>query len=254
MIQKILKIGDRIEMKRLAAGDRSGTGEARLYNSQLLDFVDEYNVNIAIPIESGHIVPLEIGGRFELRFITSNGIYACKAEITNRFKQNNLYLMAVKLLSDLLKDQRRQYFRLEKISPLKYHKLIDEEKRILVMLATNQFESDVERRNMLIRLRTIEPEQQDGMMANISGGGIKFSSNDELVKGDFIRISLFLDDSDPLPLDLFGKVIASQNLHDKNFRNEHRIEFINMAKEVREKIVKYVFNMERQQRKKDMGT
>ena len=252
MIQKILKVGDRIEMKRLAAV-KTETGEARLYNSQLLDFVDDYNINIAVPIESGHLIPLEIGGRFELRFITGGGIYACKGEITNRFKQNTLYYLAVRLVSDLLKDQRRQYFRLEKVGPIRYHKLIDEEKKILVMLATNKFESDVERRNLIIRLKTIEPEEQDGVMANISGGGLKFHSDEELAKGDFIRISLYLDDAEPAPLDLFAKVIASVSLPDRNLKNEHRVEFINVSKELREKIVKYIFNEERRQRQKDSG-
>ena len=47
MIQKILKVGDRIEMKRLAAAGRTDGQEARLYNSQLLDFADDRNINIS---------------------------------------------------------------------------------------------------------------------------------------------------------------------------------------------------------------
>ena len=253
MIQKILKVGDRIEMKRLAGAGKAEGQEARLYNSQLLDFVDDRNIDVSVPIESGHLVPLEIGGRFEMRFITTNGIYVCKGEVTNRFKQNNMYFLAVKLISELLKDQRRQYFRLEKSRPLNYHKLIDEEKKIIVALATNKFDSDVERRNLMVRLKTIEPEQREGSMANISGGGLKFYSDEQLAKGDFIRITLLLDESDPLPYDLFAKVIASESMPDRTLKNSHRVEFINMAKEVREKIVRYIFNEERRQRQKDTG-
>ncbi|MCR5332396.1 MAG: flagellar brake protein [Lachnospiraceae bacterium] len=253
MIQKILKVGDRIEMKRLAAAGKAEGQEAKLYNSQLLDFVDDRNINVSVPIESGHLVPLEIGGRFEMRFITVNGIYVCKGEVTNRFKQNNMYFLAVKLISELVKDQRRQYFRLAKIRPLSYHKLIEEEKKIIVALATNQLDSDIERRNMMVRLKTIEPEQKEGSMANISGGGLKFYSDEELAKGDFIRISLLLDEADAAPYDLFGKVIASESLPDRTLKNSHRVEFINMPKEVREKIVRYIFNEERRQRQKDTG-
>lgn len=253
MIQKILKVGDRIEMKRLATAGNAEGQEVKLYNSQLLDFVDDRNINVSVPIESGHLVPLEIGGRFEIRFITTNGIYVCKGEVTNRFKQNNMYFLAVKLISELMKDQRRQYFRLDKTRPLSYHKLIEEEKKIIVALATNQLDSDVERRNLIVRLKTIEPEQIEGSMANISGGGLKFYSNVELAKGDFIRISLLLDEADAAPYDLFAKVIASESLPDRNLKNSHRVEFINMPKEVREKIVRYIFNEERRQRQKDMG-
>ncbi len=253
MIQNILKVGDRIELKRLAVAGRIDGVEGRLYNSQLLDFVDERNINISVPIESGHLVPLEVGGRFEFRFITTNGIYVCKGEITNRFKQNNMYFLAAKLISDLVKDQRRQYFRLEKSRPLNYHKLIEEEKKIIVALATNKFDDDIDRRNMMVRLKTIEPEQNEGSMVNISGGGIKFYSNEELAKGDFIRITLLLDDADAAPYDLFAKIIASESLPDRALKNSHRAEFINMSKEVREKIVRYIFNEERKQRQKDTG-
>ena len=47
MIQNILKVGDRIELKRLAVAGRIDGVEGRLYNSQLLDFVDEWNINMS---------------------------------------------------------------------------------------------------------------------------------------------------------------------------------------------------------------
>ena len=40
MIQKLLKVGDRIELKRIATAARIVNQEAKVYNSQLLDFVD----------------------------------------------------------------------------------------------------------------------------------------------------------------------------------------------------------------------
>ena len=252
MIQSILKPGDKIEMRRLAAVAKPG-GDERVYVSQLLEFVDDHNVHIAVPLESGNMVPLEIGGRFEMRFVTVNGIFVCKAEVSNRYRRGGLYYLAMKIFSDLVKDQRRQFFRLEKISPLRYHKLIDEEKRLLIKLATNQYSSDVERRNLLIRLKTVEPEEIDGTMANISGGGMKFFSKGELTKGDFIRINMYLDEADAAPLDLFAKVIFSEDGYDKGLDNEHRVEFINMTRELREKIVKYVFDEERRQRQKENG-
>ncbi len=254
MIQKVLRVGDRVELKRLAAVTREELDNGtRLYVSQLLDMVDDTHICISVPIDDGHMVPLEIGGRFDTRFITANGVYACKTEVVNRFKKNNFFYIGMKLVSQLAKDQRRQYYRLEKVRPLEYHKLSEEERTILVMLAANKFDSDVERRNLLIRLKTVEPEQVEGVMANISGGGMKFNSEHTLAKGDFIRISLLLDDSDAANLDLFAKVIFSSDVPNKQHLYEHRVEFINMPREVREKIVKYVFVEERKLRQKDSG-
>jgi len=254
MIQKVLRAGDRVELRRLAAVTKEQLDHGtRLYVSQLLEIVDDTRIHIAVPIDDGHMVALEIGGRFDTRFITANGVYACKTEVVNRCKRNNFFFLSMKLVSELAKDQRRQYYRLEKVRPLEYHRLSEEERTILVMLAANKFDSDVERRNLLIRLKTVEPEQIDGIMVNISGGGMKFTSAKTLVKGDFIRISLLLDDSDAAELDLFAKVIFSSDEPNKMKMYEHRVEFINMPREVREKIVKYVFVEERKLRQKDMG-
>lgn len=252
MISKFLKIGDKIELKRYSNSDQA-EDKPRLYNSQLLDIKDDSLLNIAVPIEGGRIIPLEIGGRYELRFITASGIYICKAEISNRCKQGSLYFLVMAILSELRKDQRRQYYRLEKIRPMDYHKVGGEEAEALDKVMSNHFANDLERRTIVNKLKEHKEEDKSGTLSNISGGGIKFHSDEELTVGDIIRLRLLLDDGDAEPLDLFARVVGSEKALNRNMANEHRIEFININRETREKIVKYVFNEERKQRQKESG-
>lgn len=252
MIGKFLRAGDKVELKKYNLAEATDE-KSRLYNSQLLDIKNDGQLDIAVPIEGGRIIPLEIGGRYELRFITTSGIYICKAEISNRCKQGNLYYLVMGILSELRKDQRRQYYRLEKIKPLGYHKVEGEEEDALTKVLVNRFESDLERRTIVNRLREIKGQDRSGTLSNISGGGIKFHSDEELKAGDLIRIRLLLDDADVEPLDLFARVVASEKAMNKNMSNEHRIEFVNINRDTREKIVKYVFSEERKQRQKESG-
>lgn len=252
MIDKILNVGDRVEMKRYSLSENPGE-KPRLYNSQLIDITGESKLNISVPLEGGRIIPLEVGGRYELRFITTSGIYMCKAEISNRCKQGNIYYLVMLILSELHKDQRRQYFRLDKIRPLEYHLLTEEEQSLLTLVIDNRFDNDYQRRTVTNRLRDLRAKETNGTLSNISGGGIKFHSDESLLPGDVIRISLLMDDSDIEPLDLFARVIASERVLNRNMNNEHRIEFININRDTREKIVKYVFSEERKQRNRERG-
>lgn len=252
MISNVLKVGDRIELKRFSlANEENQTVKPRLYQSQLLDITDSSRISIAVPLESGHLVPLDVGGRYELRFITANGIYICKGEITNRYKSNNIYFLAVHVLSDLRKDQRRQYFRLDKVRDLKYHLLTGDETELIRKLAAKDFKDDREKRVIQNELAEFRTEESPGTLANISGGGIKFHSDLPLERDAVIRIQLLLDDADPAPLDLFARVVSSEKTINKNLKYEHRMEFVNISRDVREHIVKYVFNEERKQRQRE---
>lgn len=251
MISKVLKVGDRIEMVPYSPADVHD--ERRVYNSQLLEIVSDYTVLVSVPIEASHLVPLEPGERYELRFITTAGIYICKSEIRERNKRGNIYFFEMRILSELQKDQRRQYFRLEKILPILYHSLTDEETYFLEMISQYGNADNSERRALMNRLRQTVAEEHDGTLSNISGGGIKFYSAFPLHKEDRIRMKIHIEELGTAPLDLFGRVVHSEEIPNRALKQEHRIEFFNINRDTREMIVKYVFSEERKQRQKVSG-
>ena len=67
------------------------------------------------------------GDFYEVCFYTSTGLYQAKLEITDRYKENNIFILVGAFCSDLEKCQRRQYYRLEKIIDIDYRNYTREE-------------------------------------------------------------------------------------------------------------------------------
>lgn len=253
MIDKLLKIGDKIELSReLFAED--GTKTNRIYLSQLLDFVDNLTLDIAVPIESSHLVPLEVGSRYATRFFSTGGMYLCETEVIGRYKQGATYFLRVKMLTELKRDQRRKYFRLERIIDIAYHVIGREEKEITERLEGRTFRDDREMRMLEKRLSVVKGENQQGTIINISGGGVKLQSIAKLEADDNIFMEFFMDKEDGTTfLCLKGKIVYAGESKNSNQKYDNRVEFIDVSRLDREKIVKYIFGEERKLRKKENG-
>lgn len=250
MLANVLRVGDKIELKTIYQA-RMTTTETKTYVSQVLDILDEYRMNIAVPIEAGHLVPLEIGTRYEMSFMTTSGIYMCKCEVKNRLKQNNIYFLAVGIISELKKDQRRQYFRLEKIIPMKFRVVSEMEQRLNLYLERKAYKDDREKRIAVEKLEELGKVVNDGTIVNVSGGGLKFSADLEVDKTSIIAVRFILEDMTDVEAE--ARIIGVANSVNKAYRFEYRVEFIKIKKETREKIVRYVFSEERKQRQKENG-
>ena len=250
MLKNILKVGDRIELKSIYQVRVTDT-DAKTYQSQVLDIIDDYRMNIAVPIESGHLVPLEVGSRYELSFLTNNGLYMCKCEIKNRLKQNNVFYLVLDIISELKRDQRRQYFRLEKIIPLKYRVISELEMRLRYFMEKKAYKDDREKRLVTEKLEQLEGMMQDGTIVNVSGGGIKFSSMIRHENGTVILVRFYLEQE--LFIEAEAKIIGVNEVMNQRGKMEYRCEFRKIKKEVRENIVRYIFSEERRQRQKENG-
>ena len=250
MLKNVLKVGDRIELKSIYQARYTDT-EAKTYQSQVLDIIDDYRMNIAVPIESGHLVPLEVGSRYELSFLTTNGLYMCKCEIKNRLKQNNIYYLALDIISELKRDQRRQYFRLEKIIPLKYRVISELEMRLRYFMEKKAYKDDREKRLVTEKLEQLEGMLQEGTIVNVSGGGLKFSSMIKHENGTSVLVRFYLDEE--IFVEAEAKIIGTNEVMNQRGRMEYRCEFKKIKKEIRESIVRYIFSEERRQRQKENG-
>ena len=250
MLKNVLKVGDRIELKSIYQA-RTTTADAKIYQSQVLDIIDDYRMNIAVPIESGHLVPLEVGSRYELSFLTSNGLYMCKCEIKYRMKQNNVYYLVLDIISELKRDQRRQYFRLEKIIPLKYRVVSELEMRLRYFMEKKAYKDDREKRLVTEKLEQLEGMLQEGTIVNVSGGGLKFSSMIKHENGTNIIVRFYLEEE--LFVEAEARIIGVNEVMNQKGRMEYRCEFKKIKKEIRESIVRYIFSEERRQRQKENG-
>ena len=119
---KILGIGNKIDLTRTSAieniSEPSNLG--KVYVSQILDIIDDEKLKIGMPIEQGKIKLFPINSRLDACFYTANGLYQGKLLVTDRYKEDAIFILVVEVISNLHKYQRRQYYRLGCIIDIKY--------------------------------------------------------------------------------------------------------------------------------------
>ena len=230
-------IGDRIELMHIKSAIGRKVSDKK-YGSQLLDFDGDRTAKIAMPISEGKVIPLEIDDDYNLCFFTNSGLYQCTAQIKKRYKENRMYVMDVIFLTPLKKFQRRKFYRLDCLFPIRY-RIVPKEQ----FEKKNEAEQDNEKDEIL---------WEEGTISDLSGGGIRFHGNVECKKGDFVEIVLPLSlQSGIIPLSLYMKVVSCVHFEGSRVAYETRGEFLNINEKERETVIKYVFEEQRRRMRKE---
>lgn len=245
------EIGDRIELTHI----KSSTGRKlsdRKYGSQLLDFDGVRTAKISMPIYENKVVPLEVNDVYQMCFFTNSGLYQCNAKIRKRYMENKMYVMDVLFLTELTKYQRRKFYRLDCMFPIKYRLISDVESTLRERLFANQFENEEERKRYELTLEEIPKDWQEGTISDLSGGGMRFHGKSELEKGELIEVMLPLSlQSGIVPLTFMMQVIACLHYEGSRIAYEVRGEFQNVKDTEREIVIKYVFEEQRRRMRKE---
>ncbi len=230
-------IGDRIELMHIKSAIGRKVSDKK-YGSQLLDFDGDRTAKIAMPISEGKVIPLEIDDDYNLCFFTNSGLYQCTAQIKKRYTKNRMYVMDVIFLTPLKKFQRRKFYRLDCLFPIRY-RIVPKEQ----FEKKNEAEQDNEKDEIL---------WEEGTISDLSGGGIRFHGNVECKKGDFVEIVLPLSlQSGIIPLSLYMKVVSCVHFEGSRVAYETRGEFLNINEKERETVIKYVFEEQRRRMRKE---
>jgi c-di-GMP-binding flagellar brake protein YcgR len=236
MADKILGIGNKIELTVLDDRKRLRKLEERTYVSQILDF-DGDTIVAALPIYEGHLVTLEIGSRLDCYFYTVKGIYRGTTEITTRYKDRNLYLMKLELEGEVRKFQRRQYYRLPcditvSLRRLDVSEVIDYSSR-----------------------RTIE-ENPDarvdaGIIVDISGGGIRVFTNVPFEKDEYVYATFTIDmNVGKMEVSVLTHVVMTIESHNVSDHYDIRLQYRDIPPQTRDAIVKYIYEQQRKNQSK----
>lgn len=221
-----LKIGSKVEINRKQNRTESDKisaqkREIHIYYSVIVEVLDQNTFIIQAPIEAGRVIPLSTGTVYQMDVIDERAIYRADVEITKRFKTDNLHLMEVSIISKLEKCQRREYFRMNCLIDIIYTpKNADEPKK--------------------------------GIMLDLSGGGIKFSSTEPLKEDLRISIQILADRiQEYIDFELEGMVLDSTFVDSTNPHYQNRVCLVDLSREQREKIIKFIFEEERKKRKNE---
>lgn len=221
-------IGDRIELIHIKSAIGRKVSDKK-YGSQVLDFDGDRTAKIAMPISEGKVIPLEIDDDYNLCFFTNSGLYQCTAQIKKRYTENRMYVMDVIFLTPLKKFQRRKFYRLDCLFPIRY-RIVPKEQ----FEKKNEAEQDNEKDEILWK---------EGTISDLSGGGIRFHGNVECKKEDLVEIVL--------PLSLYMKVVSCVHFEGSRVAYETRGEFLNINEKERETVIKYVFEEQRRRMRKE---
>jgi c-di-GMP-binding flagellar brake protein YcgR len=230
-------IGDRIELIHIKSAIGRKVSDKK-YGSQVLDFDGDRTAKIAMPISEGKVIPLEIDDDYNLCFFTNSGLYQCTAQIKKRYTENRMYVMDVIFLTPLKKFQRRKFYRLDCLFPIRY-RIVPKEQ----FEKKNEAEQDNEKDEIL---------WEEGTISDLSGGGIRFHGNVECKKEDLVEIVLPLSlQSGIVPLSLYMKVVSCVHFEGSRVAYETRGEFLDINEKERETVIKYVFEEQRRRMRKE---
>ena len=123
-----ISIGDKVDIIRQAY-IRKDTGEPDTLGSKVIDVIDEITFKLTMPMNKTVTIPLEIGEESYMYFYTTYGILAARTVVSERFFEGSIAVMIIKLITELEKTQRRQYYRLQCSIEARVHVLTEEEKR-----------------------------------------------------------------------------------------------------------------------------
>lgn len=129
MISNVLREGMKIDIHIVNQTERPESAEkaAPVYKSQIFELFENGEMEIMMPIQSGKLILLPLGLRYEFVFYTPNGLYKSIGQIWERYKTENRYLLRIVLNTPLSKYQRREYYRMECVLDMGYFHLTDEE-------------------------------------------------------------------------------------------------------------------------------
>lgn len=213
--------------------------EPRTYTTQIYDILSEDRLEILMPMEKTKLVLLPVGGEYYLYFYSENGLYQGKAKVVDRYKRGATYILAFDLISNLRKEQRREYYRFS--CALEMNTRVLEEDEIVAL----------EQKGVKDELLVPGIPLKRSVIVDISGGGLRFVANYSYDAGSIILCKYQLETEEgPKIYEVLGKVLNVRENINRPGVFEHRVQYINIEDEEREEIIKFIFEEERKNLKK----
>lgn len=239
MISKFLSPGDKLELQMLThIQQENETQTKKVYGSQINDILSEDRLEIAMPLEKSKLILLPVDTEYDMTIYTKQGLFQCFVRVVDRYKSDNMYLLVVELTSNLRRNQRREYYRFS---------------CALEMCSRNLEEEEIQAIESKVPY-TLVPglPLKRSVIADISGGGLRFLSNQKYEPESLLYCSYHLVLNNVRKLyEVVGKVLSAKEVENRPGVYEHRVQYINMEEEKREEIIKFIFQEERKNIKKD---
>jgi len=112
MLSKFISPGDKIEMQRVERLKGADAEESRrVYLSSVHEIIAQDQMEVIMPMEKTKLILLPVDTEYDITIYGQTGLFQCFARVVDRYKSNNVYILALELTSNLRKHQRREYYR-----------------------------------------------------------------------------------------------------------------------------------------------
>lgn len=239
MITKVVKAGDKIDLVK-SGTTVNNEEEKKVYRSQVYDVIDEEQLKIAMPQEKGRLLLLELEAVYYLQFYTEGGLYECKGKVVDRYKTDNIYVVVVDIVSAMKKIQRREFYRLNCLLDGQIH-ILDEEE----LMAGD-----------IMRILEIHERKkavyEKAVIVDISGGGARIATDCPVEEDSYITLKFRVNFKNHFQdYELLAHVVTRRKMENRKKDYELRVEFEQIENNVRESLIKYIFEEERKKRKSE---
>lgn len=215
-LKKYFTIGEKVQIDYIDA-----VGHMHEYMSQVVEIHNDEFVDILIPIHKKRDVHLKQDALMKLVLPKEDAIYEFKVVLHEKLF-GRVPLLRLKVLSDVNKIQRRDFFRLKLMR--------DMEARLVEDVKEEKY-----------------GERFKGDLLDISAGGLLFCSRKELQEKDMLELTLDLNGK---KLTVFGKVIRRTLTENYRAPFAYGVEYYGLRELERNAITKYIFEEQRKLIKK----
>ncbi|NLI92208.1 MAG: pilus assembly protein PilZ [Peptococcaceae bacterium] len=176
-------------------------------------------LSIGVPVAEGQFIPLREGTTLEVIFSDEISAYSFSSSIIKRIALP-IPTFIIEFPNKIQKIQRRRFVRVPLIRSLKY-RVIDKDGI---------------------------SDEKNGFMIDLSGGGLLFNANENLPSKTIILMKTLIGTVD---MEIPGLVIRSQKEDGKDLFKVS-VQFHEISEKTRDKIIQYVFEVQREMRKKGL--
>ena len=239
MLTKYVKPGEKVELQTVERSILGSVSDKKAYTSKVYDVISDEQIEILMPMEKTKLILLPVDGEYDVCFYTKQGLFQCYVRIIDRYKSDNTFILLCEPTSNLRKYQRREYYRFSCILNMDSRELVEEELEAM-------------EKNELV----FQPglPLQKSVIVDISGGGVRFVSNYRYEKETIIYLTYkLMIAGKEKTYEIAGKILASKPIENRPGEFEHRLQYMSINNMEREEIIRYIFEEERKNRRKENG-
>jgi len=235
--------GTKIEMLSLA---KRANEETKIYISKIETTKNLREIEVAMPIDKGRLMPLPEGSRYLVTFYTAVGMVEGECVIKSRYSSEGRYYLLLWLNSKLIKKQRREFYRLDCCQDVEFRVISDKEAAAREMLRMDNFTDAKEKERCVEYILDMEENAcwLPAVMLDISGGGLRAQAGlvYGLDKHLMFHIQLPVDNDTVRDLKLECMPVSISEDPKEYGTVQIRCKFVYISHLKQETIVKYIYD------------